>query len=672
MSLVGNLEDLGLGDIAQIVSLSRKSGVLLLERGSSKAKIIFRDGLVLSAFTNTDRQDPARRLVEQGVIEERVATDARARHRAAGGAGSIQACLLAAGVSPEAVENAVRGEIERVVLDLFGWEDGDFNFDLKEVDEDLAKIRAHPHRVLVETGLNPQFLVMEASRIVDEARRSSSGDHPSGGAPKARPTAPAAKSAVPAPERATLPPPVAARSRAEAPTAKPAPRPSSALKIIVVDDDDRFLRLIAPALEAGGYAVECFPGGGPAAERIEVLAPAGEPVVIVSDLLMPRVDGGGLLGGIELLERVRRRFASLPFVLLADHLQEEVEARARLLDVDFTLAKPKSVALGEGAAGAAWREFLGVLKPILESFHRPHTPVQSPEVPREARADSKNARAAGPHAVPREARADSKNARAAGPHAVPREARADSKDARADAVHPRAGRRDAVPSAAGRGPGEATAEGTIDLRRALGGNEDPDLFADSERPPERMTTPGLAILKSMLCELSNPETGAEITLLVLRFAAEIMNRAVLFMVRGREALGLGGFGFDPDLLREDVATARRSPLARGVALRRIRIPLDVPSVLHDVVEKCSVVRGPLESSGGNDRLRLLLGGGDPAEAFVAPIAVADEVVALLYGDNLPEPRPVGETEALEIFLTQAGLALEKAILQRRLSEARQG
>jgi hypothetical protein len=41
-------------------------------------------------------------------------------------------------------------------------------------------------------------------------------------------------------------------------------------------------------------------------------------------------------------------------------------------------------------------------------------------------------------------------------------------------------------------------------------------------------------------------------------------------------------------------------------------------------------------------------------------------VAILYGDNLPEKRPIGDTEALEIFLSQAGLAMEKALLERRL------
>jgi len=44
MGLVGSLEDLGLGDILQIVSLARKSGVLNLSSGEVKGKIIFKDG----------------------------------------------------------------------------------------------------------------------------------------------------------------------------------------------------------------------------------------------------------------------------------------------------------------------------------------------------------------------------------------------------------------------------------------------------------------------------------------------------------------------------------------------------------------------------------------------------------------------------------------------------
>ena len=56
----------------------------------------------------------------------------------------------------------------------------------------------------------------------------------------------------------------------------------------------------------------------------------------------------------------------------------------------------------------------------------------------------------------------------------------------------------------------------------------------------------------------------------------------------------------------------------------------------------------------------------PTELFVGPIVSEGKVVALLYGDNLPGDKPIGDTEALEIFLSQAGLAMEKAILERKL------
>jgi len=59
-------------------------------------------------------------------------------------------------------------------------------------------------------------------------------------------------------------------------------------------------------------------------------------------------------------------------------------------------------------------------------------------------------------------------------------------------------------------------------------------------------------------------------------------------------------------------------------------------------------------------------GGAPAEVFLGPLLSEGEVVAILYGDNLPESNPIGDTDSLEIFLSQAGLALEKALLEKRL------
>jgi hypothetical protein len=56
MSLVGNLEDLSLGDLLQIVSLSQKSGVLALESESGSGQIVFRAGLVHAAGSRAARR----------------------------------------------------------------------------------------------------------------------------------------------------------------------------------------------------------------------------------------------------------------------------------------------------------------------------------------------------------------------------------------------------------------------------------------------------------------------------------------------------------------------------------------------------------------------------------------------------------------------------------------
>jgi hypothetical protein len=40
----------------------------------------------------------------------------------------------------------------------------------------------------------------------------------------------------------------------------------------------------------------------------------------------------------------------------------------------------------------------------------------------------------------------------------------------------------------------------------------------------------------------------------------------------------------------------------------------------------------------------------------------------LYADNLPGAEPLGDTSVIEIALHEAGLALERALLQRALAQ----
>ena len=69
MSLVGNLEDLGLGEILQIVSLSRRSGVLSLASRGREARIIFQNGQVIRASSTSFQQNLGEVLIQKGVID---------------------------------------------------------------------------------------------------------------------------------------------------------------------------------------------------------------------------------------------------------------------------------------------------------------------------------------------------------------------------------------------------------------------------------------------------------------------------------------------------------------------------------------------------------------------------------------------------------------------------
>ncbi|HEY6000509.1 MAG TPA: hypothetical protein VI078_14570, partial [bacterium] len=166
-----------------------------------------------------------------------------------------------------------------------------------------------------------------------------------------------------------------------------------------------------------------------------------------------------------------------------------------------------------------------------------------------------------------------------------------------------------------------------------------------------------ALLRDMLRELHGPRATSELGLLVLRFAAELLNRAVLFVIKGGAAVGLGGFGVE----------VPRGPDRRGI--RGISIPLDEPSILAEVVRRRAAVRGAVGSERRDRELLDLLGGKTPAEAVALPLISGGKVRVVLYGDNLPEQRPVAGVRALEIFLEQAGDALEKALVERKLQGA---
>jgi hypothetical protein len=183
------------------------------------------------------------------------------------------------------------------------------------------------------------------------------------------------------------------------------------------------------------------------------------------------------------------------------------------------------------------------------------------------------------------------------------------------------------------------------------GLDDAGLEQEIQQLENKLDGKSLALLRGMLAELENPYIGGGIIMLILRYASEIMNRAIVFDVRGRQLVGLGQFGL----------TSLSS--AADEIVRKLRLEIDDGSLfdaaLIDKSPVCSSLRDTLLERTLTDLL-----GGVPDEVFIGPLVSDGKVVAMLYGDNYPESRPITSANAFEIFLSQAGMAMEQALLER--------
>lgn len=173
----------------------------------------------------------------------------------------------------------------------------------------------------------------------------------------------------------------------------------------------------------------------------------------------------------------------------------------------------------------------------------------------------------------------------------------------------------------------------------------------TESVPERQD---IVSLKALTQELRFPNSASEITLLILRFASNIFQRGVLFMVGDKEIVGLGQFGLEIEMADEKI--------------REIKFDYDESPFLKKIIDEKRPYKGEMIKDLVTDLLMREIGQGYPDEVAIFPVITEGRVVALLLCDNLTTGDKIGETEGLEIFIDQAGLALEKSLLQRRLQE----
>ena len=548
MSLVGNLADLGLGEILQIVSLSRKSGVLTLQSRGRQGVVVFRFGQVIRATSSTIKYYLGEELLKRKVVDEELINKALQVQQAGAYRERLGTILINRfNVPTQKIEDVVREQIERVVYSFFSWDEGSFEFELQDDVETIDDSKIDPLQFMLEQGLNPQFLAMEGSRIIDEKRHK--GEALDEYLPHEETYS--AESPLPAAAEPLLPADHAAIAGCE---------------VVIVEDESPVREFIADLLLSSGNSVFTFAKSEEALITIDTLFREGNRPAVILDLIMPRMDGSGVLGGLELLELVNSNFPELHVVVISDFRNSDAERRIREAGADFIL-KPR------GAEFSDQTKCNQFATRIRESLQRIASGTRTDLPPDDVNLGD-------------------------------------------------------------------------ELRLELG-----DLGEGSSSTVVPST--GISLLRGMLEELADPALGGGVILLLLRFASEFMARAIIFLVKEQEIVGIGQFGIE-----WQGGSADRM-------IRELNIPRNESSLFTALLNTKTPQKVIPERSVWNDYLFDRIGG-PGAELFLGPLMSEGEVVAILYGDNYPDNKPIGDTDSLEIFLSQAGVSMEKAQLTQRL------
>jgi hypothetical protein len=577
MSLVGSLEDLGLGDILQIIGLSRKSGVLSLRSDSGDGCLVFRDGLVRAAQIQGDVADLGALLVSEGALDPDALEAARAESREKGT--SLEDVLAArAGLERADLDERKRAHVERVLMRFFGWRRGEFSFDVGETGRE-----ADPSLVVVP-GLNAQFLALTATTSQDEAARDEGGSR---GADLDDDTlsgdvAPIELGDDDVAEPEFLDAEIAEVDLASVDLAEvdyvPDEKPPDELEdTAVFQARERRLAAAAAAEAAGG-----------AASTAAVEAP---PVVVID-------------AELALLEWARQALSSeFPSVHC---FQRPDQAIARLRHYLSRSELPIVVVSGDLVTDAASRSRDAVQSLARLKSQVPRLPVLMLVRDREASLP--------PGAPACDVRLARPDLRREPPSPEQTQALCDALVALTRHMRRPGG-------AAG-----AAVERTSPLRR----------------------------LRDATTALRTRASQGEVLGGVMEFAGEHFGRVALFLVCGEEIVGmaqqrLGRAGGPDDAGIRGV----RMPVAESAWLRRA------------CTERRAFAAAPEDA--GDRRLARSLGTELPEQAFLGPVESQGQVVALLYGDDLPAKRPVVDPTAVEVLLQQAGLTLDRAVLERALA-----
>lgn len=158
MAIKGSLKEASLADVCQLLALGMKSGCLSIADGSRFGQIYFDRGRINYARIVNRRDRLGDILVRDGVLEQ-AQLDEVLQRQSREPDRRVGELLVANGyITRDDLNRYIRLQIEEAIYHLFTWSRGNFFF---EVD-------ARPDEADVVVSINPETLLLEAARRVDE------------------------------------------------------------------------------------------------------------------------------------------------------------------------------------------------------------------------------------------------------------------------------------------------------------------------------------------------------------------------------------------------------------------------------------------------------------------------------------------------------------------------
>jgi hypothetical protein len=159
MALQGTLKDFSITEIIQLIGQQLKTGILKIRRGKDLVEIHFVDGMIVHVYSNyRGKKDLIGEILvkAQLITEEQLERVLKIQKDTLKYLGEILVELQL--LTKDDVLKVISTQIYETIYDLFWWEDGNFNFDLKLV-ESYKKI---------PFALSTEQVLLNILRMVDE------------------------------------------------------------------------------------------------------------------------------------------------------------------------------------------------------------------------------------------------------------------------------------------------------------------------------------------------------------------------------------------------------------------------------------------------------------------------------------------------------------------------